>query len=273
MIINMLISVIIPTYRYGDYFWDCLKSLNNQNLDASKFEIIIVLNGEKEPYWSSIVSYFRNDNISVNVKLLYSEKPNVSDARNLGLDNARGEYVAFIDDDDIVSPFYLSELYEKATPNTISLSCPIAFVGDIKEPVPYEITNEYNKRKDRGVQRFYLCKKFFSGPCMKLIHQNIIAGRRFDPRFKNGEDSLFMFLISDKIEYVDFTTERSVYYRRLRAGSATRKKRKILNVIYNRLSLIKEYTLIYLMHICRYNFYFFITRVAGSIRSMIWIYK
>lgn len=265
----MLISVIIPTCRYGDYFWDCIKSLRNQRLDSSKYEVIVVLNGDKEPYWSEINGYIIKNNLGTNVKLLYSENANVSIARNLGLDCAKGEYIAFIDDDDIISPYYLSGLYEKAAPNIISLACPKAFIDNIKETVPYEITNEYNRRKDFGLQRFYLCKKFFSGPCMKLIHRDIVLKRRFDPRFKNGEDSLFMFLISDRIEYVDFATEETVYYRRLREGSATRKNRKVCNVICNRLCMIREYALMYLKNVSRYNFYFFVTRVAGSIRSMI----
>lgn len=268
----MLISVIIPTYRYGDYFWDCIKSLNNQSLSNSEFEVIVVLNGDKEPYWSNIENYIANNKININIRLLYSEKPNVSIARNLGIDYARGEYIAFIDDDDLVSPFYLSELYEKAAPNVISLSYPIAFDRDINSPMPYDITNEYNRRKHFGLQKFYLCKKFFSGPCMKLIHRDIISERRFNPHFKNGEDSLFMFLISDRMEYVNFTTENSIYYRRIRMGSATTKKRKFIDIMYNRLSLIKEYSFIYFMNISRYNFYFFITRIAGSIKSMLWIY-
>ena len=51
---NPKISVIIPTYTPKDYLWDCLKSLEQQNLSKEYFEVILVLNGEQEPYFSLI---------------------------------------------------------------------------------------------------------------------------------------------------------------------------------------------------------------------------
>ena len=51
---NNGLTVIIPTYIPKDYLWDCLDSIEKQSLDKDKFQVIIVLNGEKEPYWSKI---------------------------------------------------------------------------------------------------------------------------------------------------------------------------------------------------------------------------
>ena len=48
------ISVIIPTYAPKDYLWECLDSLENQTLSKDEFEVILVLNGEREPYESMI---------------------------------------------------------------------------------------------------------------------------------------------------------------------------------------------------------------------------
>ena len=48
------ISVIIPTYTPKDYLWECLGSLENQTLSKDEFEVILVLNGEREPYESLI---------------------------------------------------------------------------------------------------------------------------------------------------------------------------------------------------------------------------
>ena len=46
---NNGLTVIIPTYIPKDYLWDCLDSIEKQSLDKDKFQVIIVLNGEKEP--------------------------------------------------------------------------------------------------------------------------------------------------------------------------------------------------------------------------------
>lgn len=54
------ISVIIPTYAPKDYLWECLGSLENQTLSKDEFEVILVLNGEREPYESLIRKNYQN---------------------------------------------------------------------------------------------------------------------------------------------------------------------------------------------------------------------
>ena len=53
----MKISVIIPTYKPKEYIWECLDSLKSQTFDKKEFEIILILNGCKEPYYSEIDKY------------------------------------------------------------------------------------------------------------------------------------------------------------------------------------------------------------------------
>ncbi len=116
------ISVVIPTYKPGAYIWECLDSLGRQTLSKEEFEVIIVLNGEKEPYFSQIEDYARKHEDGLQVRLTYSEKPGVSNARNLGIDMAHGEYLTFIDDDDWVTANYLFNLFTKAEAGTIVAS-------------------------------------------------------------------------------------------------------------------------------------------------------
>ena len=101
------ISVIIPTYKPQTYLWECLDSLRNQTLSHNDFEIIIVLNGCTEPWKSQISRYIATKMQSMNVKFIHTEQAGVSNARNIALDLVKGEYVTFIDDDDLVSPSYL----------------------------------------------------------------------------------------------------------------------------------------------------------------------
>ena len=113
-------------------------------------------------------------------------------------------------------------------------------------------------------------RKFFSGPCMKLIPMNFIQGRRYDVRFKNGEDSIFMFLISDKIKKINFTSETAIYYRRFRANSALTAKRSRRSKIRNSCKMISAYISIYSSSPFKYNFIFFLTRILGAIKSIIY---
>ena len=96
----MKISVIIPTYKPQDYIWECLDSLIKQTFSCDDFEIILVLNGCNNPWQENIEKYVEKNMRGMNVQFFISEMAGVSNARNLGLDNAKGEYVTFIDDDD-----------------------------------------------------------------------------------------------------------------------------------------------------------------------------
>ena len=81
----MEISVIIPTFRPQEYLWECLDSLKAQTLSSDLYEIIIVLNGEKHPYWQQIEEYISDMS---GFRLIYSQERGVSNARNTGLDKA-----------------------------------------------------------------------------------------------------------------------------------------------------------------------------------------
>ena len=103
---------------------------------------------------------------------------------------------------------------------------------------------------------------------MKLIHRDVIAGRRFDTSFKNGEDALFMFLISNRFRNVDFTNKDCIYYRRYRLGSAVFSL-KFRERLTNGIRLMREYVGIYLKG-KHYNLWFFLTRELGAVHAILY---
>lgn len=263
----MKISVIIPTYKPQTYLWECLDSIYNQTFPKSDYELVLVLNGCCEPYNSQIKDWL-SKHADLQVQYFQTDEGGVSNARNIALDNVNGEYVTFIDDDDLISPMYLEELYEKVNSNTVSVCYPYAFNdGKIEKQLPYGITDAYNYCIEHKYNKLSsMVRKYFSGPCMKLIPMSFIHDRRYDVRFKNGEDSLFMFLISDKIKKVAFTSKDAIYYRRYRDNSAyTRGKTKMENIA-NKMNMIKAYISIYLRKPQKYSLFFFITRLLGTLR-------
>ena len=120
-----IISVILPTYNPTDYIFKCIESLEMQDLDACKFEVLVILNGDEHPYKEWIETKLQQ--CSFGYSLLYVPQKGVSIARNIGLDKAQGEYIAFIDDDDYVPSNYLSELYKIAKDDAISICNVTAF--------------------------------------------------------------------------------------------------------------------------------------------------
>lgn len=268
----MKVSVIIPSYKPHDYLWECLDSLYNQTLNKEDYELILVLNGCKDPYERQIKEYLSLHK-DLRVIFIQTDTGGVSNARNIALDHAEGEYITFIDDDDFVSPSYLEELYQHASREKVSLCYPLSFVDGTQEYKPYLITRDYIKNIDNCPCDFKKARRFFSGPVYKLIHKDIIGNRRFNVTFKNGEDSIFMFEISDAIKMVDFTSKNAVYHRRVRIGSALLRKKSSFEVWGNCFRMISAYTRILVHHPFRYNYNFYFTRILGAIHGAIEQYQ
>lgn len=265
----MDVSVIVPTYRPQDYLWECLDSLYRQTLSKESFEVIVVLNGTISPYDEQINQYIRR-HPDLNVVFLKTEVGGVSHARNLALDRAKGKYITFVDDDDYLSENCLQEMLSVADQNTVAICYPFAFVdGTAGQQCAYGPTEAYdfciahNCTTIRSVAR-----KFFSGPCMKLIPTWMIGDRRYDIRFQVGEDSIFMFLISDCIDGVRFTSKSAVYYRRFRKNSALTSQQG-LEAYRNNLRCIIEYSKIYFGK-GHYSFYMYFTRILATC-MVIWV--
>lgn len=267
----MKISVIVPTYKPKEYLWECLDSLVAQTLPGREWELLLVLNGCCEPWRTQIEQYIGSKMQGMNVVFVQTDTPGVSNARNIALDRARGEYITFIDDDDYVSPQYLEELLKAANPDTVSLCYPYAFYDgrpDVQRK--YSITDAYEYCAAHGCGRLSSkVRKFFSGPCMKLIPMSFIQERRYDVRFANGEDSLFMFLISDRIKRTALAARTAVYYRRYRENSAVTTNRSFLNKLRNCVLSISCYSSIFMMNPLKYDLLFFIQRILASIKSIL----
>lgn len=267
-----MISVIIPTYKPGDYIWECLQSLENQTLKKEKFEVIIVLNGCKEPYYDQLTKYISLSNL--NIKLLYVQNAGVSNARNLALDYAKGDYISFIDDDDYVSNIYLEELLKIASPDTVAVSNIYAFNDGNDEEVKSSIADCFKEFNHLKITKFsYKHRRYFNGPCMKLIHKDIIRDVKFNTNFKNGEDCIFMLEISDKIKNIAFTNNNAIYFRRYREGSALMSKKTMWYMLKNSFKINLVYTRIFLKRPFSYSFWFYLTRIFATGKAFFVIFK
>lgn len=266
----MKVSVIIPTYNPQEYLWECLNSLENQTLNKDKFEILLVLNGCDEPYKTHISDYISSNRKKLNIQIIHTAVTGVSNARNIGIEAAKGEYIAFIDDDDYVSPGYLECLLKYSTPDCVALTDSIYF-DEAETDMDYNNIHhkEYLKYRDCSHPSIFHARRFFNGPVMKLIHRDIIGQRRFDRRFKNGEDSLFMALISDKIKNCHFCPNDAVYYRRIRTNSATTTHRSLSMKINNSFKATIQYFIYWIKKPFSYNCLFMASRIAAQMKILL----
>ncbi len=259
----MEISVIIPTYRPSSYIYECLDSVFRQTLDESRYEIIVVLNGDSEPYRSDILRYASL--VGRNVTLLYTSVAGVSNARNMGLDAASGRYICFVDDDDILSPGYLEGLYTAAVPDTMAVSDVRCFETDTTCTSRGYLSDAYERLSQEGGVCVgpYSSKELLYVCCCKMIPVETIACRRFPTGFSNAEDMLFMSVISDRIGKVRCAGTSAVYYRRLRLGSLSRTSHSLG---YETILFFKATAFLaknYINHPARYSFRLFANRILA----------
>lgn len=102
-----LISVIVPVYRVEKYLERCVKSILSQTY--KNLEVILVDDGSPDQCPAICDACAEKD---VRVKVIHQENKGLSGARNAGIDAASGEYLAFVDSDDYVSPHFIEELYQ-----------------------------------------------------------------------------------------------------------------------------------------------------------------
>lgn len=100
------ISVVVPFYNSSKSVLYCLESLFRQDYQGS-LEIVCVDDGSTDNTWELLESYASGHD---GIRVVHKENGGLSDARNYGVKHANGEYISFVDGDDIVAPWYISHL-------------------------------------------------------------------------------------------------------------------------------------------------------------------
>jgi glycosyltransferase involved in cell wall biosynthesis len=113
---NPFFSLIIPVYNTEEYLLECLLSVKNQTFN--NFEVLVINDGSpnKNNHSQNVKEIFDQIQDS-RFKLFTQENKGVSSARNIGLDNASGEFVHFIDSDDWLQPNHLGYIYKELERN------------------------------------------------------------------------------------------------------------------------------------------------------------
>ena len=213
-----LISVILPVYKVERYLSECLDSLLAQTY--RNFELILVNDGSPDNSWQIMQEYAKRDS---RVRIFQKENGGVSSARNFGLEQARGEYIGFVDPDDLVAPQYLEWLERAAE----SWNEKLTVCGFRKFWNADELLELQAQRPDSTVVclekgRYDGGKKGVCSQCWRTLYKReLVEATRFREDIYIGEDTLFFldaFLKAGRYVYVD----AELYFYRLRDDSAYR---------------------------------------------------
>ena len=126
-----LVSVIVPVYKVEKYIHECINSIINQSYD--NLEIILVDDGSPDNCGDICDNYALLDN---RVKVIHKENGGLSDARNAGLNIAKGEYIVFVDSDDYIDVDMISILYKRIKESRADMAiCNYLFVNENNVPI------------------------------------------------------------------------------------------------------------------------------------------
>ena len=215
------VSVIVPVYNTEKYLPSALDSLINQTL--KDIEIICVNDGSKDNSLAVLNEYKEKDN---RIKVISQPNSGVCVARNTGIENSKGEYIAFFDSDDLMVPY----AYEKAYDDAIKYNVDIVnmqmtnFIDGEEIDINSFI---YDNSKVKRIGRMKHQNPFYIFPdsgyvTTKLYKRSLINDNNF--RFKAGvtnyEDGLFNFFVLTKTATLVHDSNVFYCYRTNRPGSA-----------------------------------------------------
>ncbi len=126
-----MLSVIIPVYNVENYLNECLDSVTSQTLED--MEIICIDDGSTDNSPYILKEYQKKDS---RIKIITKENEGQATARNLGIEEAQGEYIAFVDSDDFIEPTMFEKLYTKSKDNNLDIAmCKIATYDNQTEEI------------------------------------------------------------------------------------------------------------------------------------------
>lgn len=202
------ISVIIPVYNGEKYIKRCIKSIKEQTF--CNWEIILINDGSEDKTGAICNEYALKDK---RIKVIHKTNGGVSSARNLGIGNATGDYITFVDCDDWIEKDFFEKAVSFLTKNFVDILI-TGFIFD-KNGVSKNIF------KGKLAEIFYYQKKqieFFKQDrfswtaCDKFFKREVIKNFKFDKRIKIGEDMLFFWQMLNFAKNVGYLPLYSYHY-------------------------------------------------------------
>ena len=216
----MLVSIIVPVYNVAPYLREALDSIVNQTY--KDLEILIIDDGSTDGSSAICEEYASSE---PRIRLIHQSNKGLSGARNTGLEHATGDYVAFIDSDDSVSPLFIESLVNAMNSSSASIAvCRFSIIntsgsmtGVAASSLIPSIAADVFERKDAIT--LLVEEKMNVNVCNKLFKRELWTDIRF-PEGHVYEDAVACFRLFDKADRVVLIDE-SLYNYRQHKGTIT----------------------------------------------------
>ena len=203
-----LISVIIPVYNVERYLNECLNSVLVQTFH--NLEIILVNDGSTDKTGEICDEYAKKDD---RVKVFHKDNTGVASSRNVGVGLASGDFLIFVDGDDVADKEMIEVLYE----NLMKYDADICICGlkNFDKQMPESVLKNKETivmNNIEAIEAMFYQRYFDTGPVAKLYKSSIVKKNRF-PDGKVFEDLYTVYKFLNEAEKVVFTPEIHYYYR------------------------------------------------------------
>lgn len=234
-----LISIIVPIYKVEKYLKECVDSILAQTYQ--NFELILVDDGSPDSCPAMCDEFAKRDS---RVVVIHKENGGLSDARNAGLDIAKGEYIGFVDSDDYISPIMYETLINRILTDQSDLAvCEYVRVYDSGEELKSNSLNQNTHNRcytpNEFISELFLhCSGAYVVTVNKLYHKDIFSKLRF-PVGKQHEDEFIIHHVLTQCEKVSYIEDKLYFYRQ-REGSIMSRKFDVRKLDYGD-ALINRY--------------------------------
>lgn len=227
MMEEIKISVIMPVYNAEEYLCEALDSVRNQTL--KEIEIICVDDGSTDKSMEILREYQEKDS---RIKVLHQTKPSAGAAlaRNLGLQEARGEYLSFLDADDLFEPDMLESAYQKAKAAEADIVLFDAFLYDTRAEMGRYLMNQFLlyrllPNEEVFVPADYADNLFqmsTGAPWNKLFKREMLLDNKIlFQSVQVADDAAFVYLALACAKKIAVKKKRLVHYRKDANGNMT----------------------------------------------------
>lgn len=204
------ISVIVPVYKAEKYLAKCIDSILSQSF--TDFELLLIDDGSPDHSGEICDHYAKQDQ---RIRVFHKKNGGVSSARNLGLKEAKGEWIAFVDSDDWVLEGYLEGLYKGANnmEKVLVVQGTSVYLQEVfQRNVDFETSIVYRA----NIMDVFSQKELYrhGGPFSKLYNWEVIKMHsiRFLENVVFGEDLLFMCAYLKYVDAVHFISGGNYIY-------------------------------------------------------------
>ncbi|MFC0344180.1 glycosyltransferase family 2 protein [Epilithonimonas hispanica] len=206
------ISIIIPVYNAEKYLTECLQSVQFQSF--TDFEVLLVNDGSTDRSGKICEEFVEKDS---RFKVFHKENGGVSSARNLGIKNASGEFICFIDSDDYIKENFFKDF--KFETNSADLFVQGYHIKiENQQFLERSIIHANLKSNDIGsiLCNLEIKTNIIETPWSKLFKTNIIHDNNllFNERLHNGEDHLFVLSYFKYINSIYLSNSNNYIYNR-----------------------------------------------------------